>query len=164
MTMADLGSCGVYLRSSGKVSPMSDPTENPTGLVKILDALQEIRRAQTGVSASVEKIVSDLPKIIALVQAKFDQFGSEQVKTRAEIMDRIDRLQGTVELVRDDARVNWATADWATADTAINRARNSREDIDHLQKQITAMQRRYQTLEAVLEELRKSEDKKPDTQ
>jgi len=35
------------------------------------------------------------------------------LRVRGEIMDRIDRLQETVELVRSDARVNWATADTA---------------------------------------------------
>jgi chromosome segregation ATPase len=132
---------------------MSDPTENPAGLVKILDALQQL-------GAKFDEFRSEFdefqPRILGLVQAKSDELRSELLKTRAEIMGRIDRLQGTVELVREDARLNWATAD-----TTINRTRNSREDIDDLQKQIAAMQRRYQTLEALVEELRKSEDKKP---
>jgi septal ring factor EnvC (AmiA/AmiB activator) len=98
-------------------------------------------------------IQADLQELRALVE----NIRSEQSKTRIEIMDRIDRLQTTIEMVREDARVNWATAD-----TAINRAKNSRADIDDLQGQISAMERRYQTLAAVVDELRKSEPKKPD--
>jgi chromosome segregation ATPase len=77
---------------------------------------------------------------------------TDLARTRAEIMDRIDRLQGTIELMRDDARVNWATAD-----NAMSRLRNTREDLEGLQAQISAMERRYQTLAALVEELRRQQ-------
>ena len=85
----------------------------------------------TTLSAAREQSFTIIETGLQELRATTQQISSEQSKTRSEIMDRIDRLQETVELVRDDARVNWATAD-----TAINRVRNSREDIDDLQKQI----------------------------
>jgi hypothetical protein len=72
---------------------MSDPSKCTNGQ-EVLDALHSIRETvhrvvemQTSLTAGVERIVF-----------KFDQFQSAQVKTQAEIMDRIDRLQGTIEL------------------------------------------------------------------
>jgi uncharacterized protein YoxC len=73
----------------------------------------------------------------------------ELIKTRMEIMDRIDRLQGTVDLVRDDIKVNWAATN-----TAFNRNMSTRDDIDGVLQTIAAMERRYQTLMAMVQELR----------
>jgi uncharacterized phage infection (PIP) family protein YhgE len=91
-----------------------------------------------------------------LMRTRLDQLDAGHGKVRAEIIDRIDRLQETVELVREDARVNWATAD-----TAMNRARTSRDEIDGLMAMIAAMERRHQTLSAIADGLRNNGARKP---
>ena len=92
------------------------------------------------------------------LETRLDQLEAGQIKIRTEIMDRIDRLQGTVELVQKDSRVNWATAD-----TAMNRVWNSREDIDNLLAMITAMERRHQLLAAIVDGMRNPGTRKPDS-
>jgi chromosome segregation ATPase len=115
--------------------------------------VRELRQDSTTMRTGVQELRNDLQAL----RTTTDGISAEHSRTRSEIMSRIDRLQETVELTRDDARVNWATAD-----TAINRVRNSREDIDDLQKQIAAMERRYQTMASVVDGLRKPA--KPDNQ
>jgi SMC interacting uncharacterized protein involved in chromosome segregation len=136
---------------------MTDDTANT--LTQILNSLEETKAAVTDLRGEVEPFLVSVWTGLQELRATTEKIGSEQVKARSEIMSRIDRLQETVELVRDDARVNWATAD-----TAIHRVRNSREDIDDLQKQITAMERRYQTLVSLVDELRKPGIEKLDDQ
>jgi chromosome segregation ATPase len=124
---------------------------------------QDFATMQTGVQelrqdfATMQTDVRELRNDLRALRTTTEGISAEHSRTRSEIMSRIDRLQETVELTRDDARVNWATAD-----TAINRVRNSREDIDDLQKQIAAMERRYQTMASVVDGLRKPA--KPDNQ
>jgi mRNA-degrading endonuclease toxin of MazEF toxin-antitoxin module len=100
-----------------------------------------------------ETIQAALDNIAATVTGAVEPEIAKLVNTltqiRTEIMARIDRLQGTVELVREDGRVNWATAD-----TALNRAKNYREKIDSLTLTLSVMERRYQTLMAMVQELR----------
>jgi hypothetical protein len=64
-------------------------------------------------------------------------------------MDRIDRMQGTIDMLREDMRVNWGTADFA-----ISNSKNVRGDVDMLLTLISQMERRHQTLAAQVEELR----------
>ncbi len=158
-----------------------EPAENP--LTEVLELSRENGRRLTTLHTDVGELLATLPALQKSVSALSEGFqglrdevselsasqsklsasqsklSASQSKLRSEIMDRIDRLQETVEFVRDDARVNWATAD-----TAINRARKSREDIDDLLKMIAAMERRFQTLASLVDGLRKSETKKPDDQ
>jgi hypothetical protein len=103
----------------------------------------------TEISGSLQRLQTLVEEGLSRVRA---EAGTDLARTRAEIMDRIDRLQGTIELMRDDARVNWATAD-----NAMSRLRNTREDLEGLQAQISAMERRYQTLAALVDELRKQQ-------
>jgi chromosome segregation ATPase len=129
----------------------------------VQDLRQDFATMQTGVQelrqdfATMQTDVRELRNDLRALRTTTEGISAEHSRTRSEIMSRIDRLQETVELTRDDGRVNWATAD-----TAINRVRNSREDIDDLQKQIAAMERRYQTMASVVDGLRKPA--KPDNQ
>jgi hypothetical protein len=146
---------------------MSDNSTIAAALQTITASVQALGEMQAEASAQMSLVRSELV-------ARFDQLDKAQSEivdqldktqsevfdqlhqTRSEIMDRIDRLQGTVELVREDARVNWATAD-----TAMNRVKNSRDDIDGLLKLIQTMERRYQTLASIVDELRHPDAKKP---
>jgi chromosome segregation ATPase len=135
-------------------------------LVALTDKVASISTRVESVATRVESVATRVESVATRVESvstqlagyeqRFDTLAGALLRVRGEIMDRIDRLQETVELVRSDARVNWATAD-----TAINRARNTREDIDDLQKQIAAMERRYQTLASVVDGLRNPDGKRP---
>jgi len=123
---------------------MSEPIENPErqfqrDVLGLLSSLQtNVSSLQTNVSGLQTSVVDSIQRVVA-----------DQTRLRVEVMARIDRLQTTIELVREDARVNWATAD-----TALSRVKNYREEIDHLTAIITAMERRHQTLAAAVDELR----------
>jgi chromosome segregation ATPase len=118
----------------------------------LLNRVQSIITSQDQQFSTLQELRASVEELRAsddVLRASVERLTLEHPKTRSELMARIDRLQETVELVRDDLTVNWATAN-----TAINRARNSREDVDDLQKQISAMERRYQTLTSLMDGLR----------
>jgi chromosome segregation ATPase len=137
---------------------MSEPIENPDrqfqrDVLGVLSSLQtNVSSLQTNVS-SLQTNVSSLQTNVSGLQTSvvdsIQRVVADQTRLRVEVMARIDRLQTTIELVREDARVNWATAD-----TALSRVKNYREEIDHLTAIITAMERRHQTLAAAVDELR----------
>ena len=97
---------------------MSEPSENPDrqfqldvlGLLSSLQAGQsslqaDLSELRSSVGASIRQIVADQVELRDSVR----QVAADQIKLRVEVMARIDRLQATVDLVREDARVNWAT-------------------------------------------------------
>jgi hypothetical protein len=130
-------------------------------LKAIPDFLLRLNEIADNISNRLSIVLDTLAKsqeTFQYIRDTVQKMEADQLQSRISIMNRIDRLQDTVALAQEDTRVNWATAN-----TAINRARNSREDIDDLHKLIEAMERRYQTLAAVVDELRKPEIKKPDS-
>jgi hypothetical protein len=106
------------------------------------------RSAVDGLKAAIDLLPTVIADAVTPVREELN-------KARTEIMDRIDRLQGTVELVREDGKVNWFTAD-----TAMNRAKSYREEIENLSLTVAAMQRGHQILAAMVEELREQNNKK----
>jgi predicted nuclease with TOPRIM domain len=120
--------------------------------IELRDSVRQIGADQVGLRDSVRQIGADQVELRDSIR----QVGADQTRLRVEVMARIDRLQATVDLVREDARVNWATAD-----TAMNRVKNYREEIDHLTAMISAMERRYQSLAAVVDDLRDRDAKRP---
>src|SRR4030081_1678461 len=116
---------------------MSDPTPQ----LPVDDLRPMLAAIQEKVNVRTAEISSGIAELHTLVRTRLDTLDAEQIKIRSEIMSRIDRLQDTVEFVREDIRVNWHTAD-----NAVNRARTSREEIERLTELISAMDRRYQLL------------------
>jgi tetrahydromethanopterin S-methyltransferase subunit G len=55
---------------------------------------------------SVSTKVEGISRQLGGYEQRFDTLAGALLRMRGEIMDRIDRLQETVELVRSDARVN----------------------------------------------------------
>lgn len=104
------------------------------GRAAILTGIEGVSDRTVSALDSIRASVGELPTMIAEAVAPVRE---ELIKIRAEIMDRIDRLQGTVDLVREDSRVNWATAN-----TAFNRNLSNRDDMDSVLQTIAAMERR----------------------
>ena len=69
---------------------------------------------------------------------------------RTSVFSKLDRVQGTIELVKEDINVNFASSY-----TAVSNARSGREETENLAQIVYAMQRQYKLLAAQLEELRK---------
>jgi chromosome segregation ATPase len=95
------------------------------------------------------KDFADLRKDVDKLQIGQSELRAQILQTRSQIMDRIDRQQAELERMRDDIRVTWSTAD-----AAIDRVKSLRQDVDGLHGMISAMERRYQTLAAMVDELR----------
>lgn len=74
-----------------------------------------------------------------------------QDKLRAALLAKMDGLQGTMDLVRQDVRNSWNTADFA-----LSNSRNIREESDKLLNMISTMQRQQQLLTSQVEELRRN--------
>jgi predicted nucleic acid-binding Zn-ribbon protein len=69
-------------------------------------------------------------------------------ETRAAIMDRIDRLQNLLGLLRDDIGVNFGRAD-----RAVDAALGVRREVEALGREVTAMERQIQGLQSQVREL-----------
>ena len=76
---------------------------------------------------------------------------AEQDKLRGMLLAKMDGLQGTMDLVRQDTRNAWNTADFS-----ISNSRHAREETDKLLGLISSMQRQQQLLTSQVEELRRS--------
>ena len=77
--------------------------------------------------------------------------GADLARLRADVMDRIDRLQNTVEGMRDDIRVNCGASDRAT-----RIASGASEEVRALGAEVSAMERQIMRLRADVDELKKS--------
>lgn len=144
-----------------------------TRIINVADQLSagmsSFNETRDAVQAKLDNLRDTYLVIQALVEGVRDAFPSvlsdaitpvreELAGIRAQIMDRIDRLQGTVELLREDITVNWSTAN-----TAFNRNMSTRDDVDNVLQTIAAMERRYRVLMAMVEELREQSKKPPNS-
>ena len=92
--------------------------------------------------------VADLRAEVAGLRNRLDKLEievaslrSDLYSTRSAIMDRIDRVQGTVDQLRSEMTVNWATAD-----NAIRKARVNQDEVREVYDLFAAMQRQVQVL------------------
>ena len=85
------------------------------------------------------------------LRADFSRLEAGQVSLRVDVMDRIDRLQNTVEGMRDDIRVNFGASD------RVGRiASGASEEVRALGAEVSAMERQIMRLRADVDELKKS--------
>jgi uncharacterized coiled-coil DUF342 family protein len=77
------------------------------------------------------------------------EFADAQVKTRTDVMGRIDRLDNALSAIRDDIGVNMHRADRAHA-----AADGTREELRSLGDQVNAMARQIQRLRTEVRELK----------
>ena len=70
------------------------------------------------------------------------------IKTRADIMERIDRLQNTVTSTRDDITVNMGAVDAARL---VND--NTRDDVKQMREQMSVMWRQLKAVQARVDEI-----------
>jgi len=90
------------------------------------------------------------------VDAKNTQFTEAHNELRTSIFSKLDRIQGTIDLVKEDINVNFASSH-----TALSNSRPGRQETENLAQMIYAMQRQYKLLAAQLEEMRKDNLDRP---
>ena len=99
-----------------------------------------------GVNARFDGIDARLDRI----EKRQDSTEAELIKVRTEIMARIDRMQSTMDSVREDVAVNMAAAG-----TAMNNVRNIRSDFENLFDMVMTMHRQQMKLTERVDELSK---------
>lgn len=155
---------------------MSDPSPQSLALEAILQtilsAVQELRGqvldSRKGVSelkTSFQEYIDQMQGLVSAVHSSIDaarliatEFRPWLEKLEAQLSElrsvslcRIDDVKGTLDLLREDVRTNWMTADFA-----ISNSRNGREDVDKLIQLVTGLQRSQQMLTSQVDELRKA--------
>jgi hypothetical protein len=88
--------------------------------------------------------VSDDPILAALGRLEVGQ-----TKMRADVMERIDRLQDAVTAIRDDISVDMGAVDMARM---VND--NTREDVKQMREQLSVMWKQLKKAEADIRELK----------
>jgi len=130
-----------------------------SSLAVIMQQLQAVLEQVGGLQGSVSLLRQDL--LAAQDKLRQDVSTSQNIlrqdvsaaqdKLRAALLAKMDGVQGTIDLVRQDVRNSWNTADFA-----IINSRNMRDETDKLLELISTMQRQQQLLTSQVEELRRN--------
>ena len=116
-----------------------------TGVREVLDTQRE----------RLKVLNTDVLPALEIIKLSLGNLEGQIDKLRGVMLGKIDGLQGTTDLVRQDVRNSWQTADFA-----ISNSRNVRDDVEQIQTLISTMQRQYQLLASQVEVLRKNADEK----
>ena len=82
------------------------------------------------------------------LEGKQDGLREELFKTRADIMERIDRLQNAVTAIQDDIAVNMGAVD-----SARQANDNTREDLKQMREQMSVMWRQLKAVQVRVDEI-----------
>jgi methyl-accepting chemotaxis protein len=108
----------------------------------VLAALVRLEAGQTRLEGELTSLKAEQTRLRS-------DFLSELGKTRADIMERVDRLENAVTLIRDDIAVNIGAAE------AVERANdNTRADVRTLGQQVSVMWKQIKQLQSEMREVR----------
>ena len=108
----------------------------------VLAALARLEAGQTRLEADITSLKGEQARLRS-------DFLAELGKTRADIMERVDRLENAVTLIRDDIAVNMGAVD------AVERANdNTRADVRTLGEQMSVMWKQIKQLQSEMREVR----------
>src|SRR5438105_99065 len=93
-------------------------------------------------------LIANLDRRLDGIEQRLDGIEHAATETRAAIMDRIDRLQNLLGLLRDDIGVNFGRAD-----RAVDAVLGVRREVEALGREVTAMERQIQGLQSQMREL-----------
>nr|WP_294517188.1 hypothetical protein [uncultured Rhodopila sp.] len=85
---------------------------------------------------------------LSRLEGKHDSLRDELIKTRADIMERIDRLQNAVTAIQDDIAVNMGAVD-----SARHVNDNTREDLKQMREQMSVMWRQLKAVQVRVDEI-----------
>ncbi len=115
----------------------------------VLAALARLEAGQTRLEAGYTRVEADVSGLKAEQTRLRSDFLAELGKTRADIMERVDRLENAVTLIRDDIAVNMGAVD------AVERANeNTRADVRTLGEQVSVMWKQIKQLQSEMREVR----------
>jgi chromosome segregation ATPase len=119
------------------------------GQTRLEAGYTRLEAGYTRLEAGATRLEADLTGLKA-EQTRFrSDFLAELGRTRADIMERVDRLENAVTLIRDDIAVNMGAAD------AVERANeNTRADVRTLGEQVSVMWKQIKQLQSEMREVR----------
>lgn len=139
----------VLVKSASLLSQKIDALhELADATLNALGKMQELYREDASALRAIGERV--LPVMQGL-NTNLVELSTDVSKLRSVMLGKLDGLQGTVDLVRQDVRNSWSTADFA-----ITNSRNAREETDKVLSLISTMQRQQQLLTSQVDELRKA--------
>jgi len=147
--------------SEGEPQPASMTAEKMAELSEKIDAflnwadpamaalrlMQETSQQNLQAIQTVREDLLPVVHVLPIVQ----KLATDLDRLRVVALGKLDGLQGTVDLVRQDVRNSWSTADFA-----ITNSRHVREETDKVLSLISTMQRQQQLLTSQVDELRKA--------
>ena len=115
-----------------------------TGQAAMFSRLERLEDGQAALATGMERLEAGQ----AALTTRLDRFDAGQTRLRADLMDRMDRLQDQLTDMRNDIAVNFGTAD------AAHRANdNTREQLSLLREQVSVMYQQIKRLEARVREI-----------
>ena len=112
------------------------------GSSRLEDGYTRLEAGQTRLEADITSLKGEQARLRS-------DFLAELGKTRADIMERVDRLENAVTLIRDDIAVNMGAVD------AVERANdNTRADVRTLGEQMSVMWKQIKQLQSEMREVR----------
>nr|WP_294502700.1 hypothetical protein [uncultured Rhodopila sp.] len=119
------------------------------GHLRLEDRIVGLEDRFTGLEAGYNRLEAGLSGLKAEQTRLRSDFLAELGKTRADIMERVDRLENAVTLIRDDIAVNMGAVD------AVERANeNTRADVRTLGEQVSVMWKQIKQLQSDMREVR----------
>ena len=137
--------------------PTSDPNKMPLsveevkGVVetakKLLERLDSVGKVAVSMAESrmeeynrigvgLASIQTDIIPLLKQLSEEQDKLSSSHDKLRGVMLGKMDGLQGTIDLLRQDVHNSWGTADFA-----IRNSTNVRDDIDKILNLMSTMQK-----------------------
>lgn len=106
------------------------------------------------IDATIQQVTENSRMLRERLLPLVEQVTAEQTQLRALILRKTESLQDTMDLVRQDTRNAWNTADFAIPH-GVGSNHQTREEIEKLLAMISGMQRQQQILTSQVEELRR---------
>lgn len=119
--------------------------------------MERIEAGMTSISRGQGTVHNEIIPLLKQLSDEQDKLLSSHDKLRGVMLGKMEGLQGTMDIVRQDVRNAWRTADFA-----ISNSRNTREESDKLLDLISTMQTQHQLLASQVEVLRRAAAEKDD--
>lgn len=115
-------------------------------LTRVSDQLNRLSGDVTGLSGDVTRLSGEVTRL----SGETSRLGGEQIRLRIDMMERFERVENHLTVIREDIGVNMGRADRAHL-----AADNTRDEMHALSGQVQSMERRQRTLSLRMDQIDK---------
>jgi chromosome segregation ATPase len=115
-------------------------------LTRVSDQLNRLSGDVTGLSGDVTRLSGEVTRL----SGETTRLGGEQIRLRIDMMERFERVENHLTVIREDIGVNMGRADRAHL-----AADNTRDEMHALSGQVQSMERRQRTLSLRMDQIDK---------